>query len=185
MRFRSRADIVAALAALALATTALILEIRDRRRQGARRPASASTDLVTALPLKRRRRWPFVAAAVLGVALAGGIAAKEALEAEHRWAEAVALTEGDPAAAPAAIRRYGCAGCHTIPGVAAARGLVGPPLVGLRKRVYVAGVLPNSAGNLIRWIVDPPAIDPRTAMPASGISEAEARDVAAYLYALP
>jgi cytochrome c len=183
MRFRSSADIVAALAVLALATTALILEIRDRRRQGAR-PTSASTDLTTALPVKRRPRWRFVAA-VFGVALAGGIAAREALEAEHRWAEAVALTEGDPAAAPAAIRRYGCAGCHMIPGVAAAQGLVGPPLAGLRERVYVAGVLPNSAGNLIRWIVDPPAIDPRTAMPASGISEAEARDVAAYLYALP
>jgi hypothetical protein len=32
--------------------------------------------------------------------------------------------------------------------------------------------------------LNPPAIDPLTAMPATGISEAEARDAAAYLYTL-
>jgi cytochrome c1 len=37
---------------------------------------------------------------------------------------------------------------------------------------------------MVRWIVNPPFIDPLTAMPATGITEAEARDVAAYLYSL-
>jgi cytochrome c len=182
MRFRRSADIVAAFAALALVMTALTLEILDRRRPG-QRHESIRGGVATALPVGRRR-WPFIAAAVVGLALVVGVVADK-VEAEQRWAAAVALTAGDPAAAPAAIRRYGCAGCHVIPGVAAGRGLVGPPLQGLKERVYIAGVLPNSASNLVRWIVDPPAIDPQTAMPVSGISEAEARDVAAYLYALP
>ena len=39
-----------------------------------------------------------------------------------------------------------------------------------------------SAGQ--RWIVNPKQFDPRTAMPVTGISLGEARDVAAYLYRL-
>jgi mono/diheme cytochrome c family protein len=34
----------------------------------------------------------------------------------------------------------------------------------------------------VRWIVSPQTFSPRSAMPATGISEAEARDVAAWLY---
>jgi cytochrome c1 len=48
--------------------------------------------------------------------------------------------------------------------------------------VYVAGVATNTADNLIAWIVSPQTFSPRSAMPATGISEAEARDVATYLY---
>jgi cytochrome c1 len=43
-------------------------------------------------------------------------------------------------------------------------------------------VVPNSPENLVRWIVAPQIFSPRSAMPATGISEAEARDVATYLY---
>ncbi len=93
------------------------------------------------------------------------------------------MTGGDPSHAPEIMRRYGCTGCHTIPGVAGADGQVGTPLAGLRGRVYIAGVAANSPDNLVRWIVAPQAFSPRTAMPATGITEAEARDVAAYLYA--
>jgi cytochrome c len=42
--------------------------------------------------------------------------------------------------------------------------------------------VPNTADNLINWIVRPQAFSPRTAMPATGISQSEARDVAAWLY---
>jgi len=100
-------------------------------------------------------------------------------------AEAVAraLTSGEPRRAPELLIRYGCSGCHTVPGVPGADGRVAPPLAGLRQRVYVGGVLPNTAENLVAWIVDPRRYSPGTAMPASGIGEAEARDVAAYLYA--
>lgn len=61
---------------------------------------------------------------------------------------------------------------------------MGPPLDGLSRRVYVASVLLNTSDNLIAWIVDPPGIDPHTAMPRTGITEPEARDVAAFLYSL-
>ena len=37
---------------------------------------------------------------------------------------------------------------------------------------------------LTAWLRDPPAIDPSTAMPDLGLSEAEALHMAAYLYTL-
>lgn len=91
---------------------------------------------------------------------------------------------GDPAAGRLAIREHGCGACHTIPGVAGPRGIVGPPLEAWSRHVYIAGVLPNEPELLVRWIVDPPALVPGTAMPAMGVSEREARDIAAYLYRL-
>jgi cytochrome c2 len=94
-----------------------------------------------------------------------------------------ALTNGDPARASVLATRYGCGGCHTIPGLPAADGKVGPPLGNLRQRVFIAGVLPNTADNLINWIVQPRTYSPGSAMPATGISKAEARDIAAWLYA--
>ena len=45
------------------------------------------------------------------------------------------------------------------------------------------GRLANSPQNLIKWIRDPRTVDPLTVMPAVGLDEAGARDVAAYLYA--
>jgi cytochrome c2 len=92
------------------------------------------------------------------------------------------ITGGDPTRAGEVMRRYGCGGCHTIPGVRGADGQVGPPLSGLIHRVYIGGVATNSPDHLIRWIVDPQKLSPRSVMPATGISETEARDVAAYLY---
>ena len=59
---------------------------------------------------------------------------------------------------------------------------MGGSLEGLKERVYIGGVLTNSTGNLVEWIVDPQRFSPRTAMPATGITRDEARDVAAYLY---
>jgi cytochrome c len=80
--------------------------------------------------------------------------------------------------------RYGCAACHVIPGVVGARGLVGPPLNGMGLRGYIAGRLPNKPENMIHWIAHPQSVDPQTAMPETGISEDDARHVAAYLYTL-
>jgi cytochrome c1 len=94
------------------------------------------------------------------------------------------FTGGDPERGKETIRQKGCPSCHAIPGIREANGLVGPPLEHFADRVYIAGVLPNTPDNLVAWIRDPPGIDPLTAMPASGIGEAEARDVAAYLYAV-
>jgi cytochrome c2 len=126
-------------------------------------------------------RWPLLGTGALLAALAG--AAAVAWNAQHQSRTvAIAMTGGDPDRASAIIRRYGCAGCHTIPGIAGGDGQVGGPLVDIKRRVYVGGVVPNSPENLVRWIVAPQIFSPRSAMPATGISEAEARDVATYLY---
>lgn len=71
-----------------------------------------------------------------------------------------------------------------IPGVRGARGTVAAPLTDFGERHYIAGRLPNNADNLTRWILDPQEVDPGTAMPSVGLSEQEARDVAAYLLSL-
>ena len=98
--------------------------------------------------------------------------------------ELVVVTGGDPDRGRETIRKNGCSTCHIIPGISEAKGLVGPPLDRFADRVYVGGVLPNTPDNLVAWIIDPPSIDPLTAMPPSGVDEAEARDIAAYLYTL-
>jgi cytochrome c2 len=122
-----------------------------------------------------RRLIPLVMAAVV---------ACQSASARERAEEAAALTGGDPARAPALMRRYGCTSCHSIPGIQGATGLVGPPLAGIASRSYIAGVLTNDPQHMIRWILDPKGVDSLTAMPVTGVSEGEARDIAAYLYTL-
>lgn len=91
---------------------------------------------------------------------------------------------GNPEAGARLIENYRCGACHTIPGIKGADGLVGPPLILFARRTYVGGEVPNTPPNLIHWIMDPASIEPGTAMPALGLSEQQARDVAAYLYTL-
>jgi L-cysteine S-thiosulfotransferase len=91
---------------------------------------------------------------------------------------------GDPRSGAALIAAYGCTACHQVPGIALATGTVGPSLAGFARRAYIAGRLPNRPMMLTAWLRDPPAIDPETAMPALGLTEPEALDVAAYLYTL-
>ena len=79
------------------------------------------------------------------------------------------------------LQQFGCGQCHSIPGVANARGTSGPPLAGVRERAYLGGVAPNTPGNMARWIRDPRRFDPRTTMPAMGVTEAQAADMVAYL----
>lgn len=88
---------------------------------------------------------------------------------------------GSPQHGRELIGQYGCGACHTIPGIHAARGLVGPPLFFWGRRTMIAGELPNTPENLERWIENPPAIEPGTAMPNLGVTPPEARDMAAYL----
>jgi len=95
-----------------------------------------------------------------------------------------ALPGADAGRGRARIAKYGCVSCHAIPGVRGPGARVGPPLRHLASRAYLAGVLPNTPANLVRWLRDPPAIAPRTAMPDMGLSEADARDIAAYLLTL-
>jgi len=95
-----------------------------------------------------------------------------------------AITRGDPQRGRELAQTKGCGGCHEIPGTRGPQGNVGPSLAKIATRVYIAGVLLNSPEHLVQWLLDPPRIDPKTAMPNVGLSEQEARDVAAFLYTL-
>lgn len=91
---------------------------------------------------------------------------------------------GDPAIGKRLIEQYQCGSCHAVPGVAAADSSTGPPLNGLGKRSYIAGRIPNVDKALVAWLVNPPALKPGTMMPDLGVSEGEARHMAAYLYSV-
>lgn len=95
-----------------------------------------------------------------------------------------AATGGSAARGVAAISRYGCGSCHTIPGVSGAFGRIGPPLTAFGDRFYVAGVLQNTPVNLERWIENPPAVDEHTVMPNLHVTHQDAVDIAGYLYTL-
>ncbi len=93
---------------------------------------------------------------------------------------------GEPSAARGAqaIHQYACVTCHEIPGIVGANAPVGPPLAGIASRVMLGGVLPNSPDNMVRWLREPQKFAPRTAMPDLGLTEQDARDIAAYLATL-
>lgn len=91
---------------------------------------------------------------------------------------------GNPHQGRELIVHYGCGSCHVIPGIYTARGLVGPPLYFWSRRTMIAGEFPNTPDNLERWIENPPALEPGTAMPDVGVTPGQARDIAAYLYTL-
>jgi cytochrome c1 len=97
---------------------------------------------------------------------------------------AMATVGGSPDRGAIAIDTYGCASCHTIPGIHGATATVGPPLTKMGLRSYVGGVLPNTPRNLVDWIQNPPGIDPKTAMPNLHVTESDARDIATYLFTL-
>jgi cytochrome c len=94
------------------------------------------------------------------------------------------VPNGNPAMGKLAIERYGCGTCHSIPGVRGADGSVGPPLDHFGRRGYIAGELPNNGPNLIRWIQHPQQVEPGTAMPDAGVTDVDARNIAAYLFTL-
>jgi cytochrome c2 len=158
-----------------------------RRRPAPRKefnPQSYLAGTRVPVPTRITRLSVLVSLAVvllIGAAVYAGYQIKFAREAKAR---AIALTSGNPDRGRDLAQRYGCAGCHTIPGVPRAQGKVGPTLQGFAARVYIGGVTTNTPDNLIQWIENPRSIDPKTAMPITGISRAEARDVAAYLYTL-
>jgi len=91
---------------------------------------------------------------------------------------------GNPHRGRQLIVSYGCGSCHIVPGIYRARGLVGPPLYFFSRRTMIAGELPNNPDNLVKWLVNPKAVEPGTAMPAVGLNQKQAQDIAAYLETL-
>ena len=121
------------------------------------------------------------------VALALLIAARAAqawIEQRQALAQAEWFTGGDSARAVAAMRDLGCGACHQIPGVRGAVGLVGPPLNHMASRSYIAGVMDNTPDNMILWLRWPQGVLPMSGMPNLGMTETQARDIAAYLLSL-
>src|SRR6185437_2213912 len=94
------------------------------------------------------------------------------------------VTGGDAHRGALAIQHYGCGSCHDIPGISLATGRVGPPLGGIADRAMIAGIVPNTPDEMVRWIVMPQSMSPGNAMPNLGVTDGEARDIAAYLYTL-
>jgi mono/diheme cytochrome c family protein/cytochrome c2 len=81
------------------------------------------------------------------------------------------------------LRQYACHACHRIECVVGPDAKVGPPLENWPTRRYIAGTIPNTRDNLVRWIADPAAISPGTLMPDLGVTEAHAREMADFLFA--
>ena len=76
----------------------------------------------------------------------------------------------------------GCAGCHSLVAVNAPKGMLGPNLANIGARRWIAaGTLQNTDENLAHWIRTPQAIKHGVLMPNLGLSEDEARSIAAYL----
>lgn len=92
------------------------------------------------------------------------------------------VATADAANGKAVIERVGCGSCHAIPGVRWPQGKVGPDLDGLAERALIAGKLPNEPDVLSAYIRNAPSLVPGSGMPAMPVTEAEARDIAAYLY---
>ena len=82
------------------------------------------------------------------------------------------------------LSQYQCGACHAIPGVASAGGGVAQPLAAWSRRSYIAGRVANRPDLLARWIAEPRALVPGTAMPDMGVGDEDARAMAAYLFSL-
>ena len=151
----------------------------SRATRGRRRPVAGSAESRLHAAIRNLRRGFWIVGSSFLMAGCGADAYR------MTDADARALTGGNAEEGQTLIREYGCGSCHTIAGLPGADGEVGPPLTGIASRMYIGGVLPNSPENLVHWIEDPKAVDPRTAMPDLGVTSSDARSIAAYLYTLP
>ena len=115
---------------------------------------------------------------LLAVGLLTGCTGGKVLSSYH------VATGGDADRGEQLIVHYKCGSCHTIPGVPHANGVFGPPLNELARRSIIAGDFPNDPENLVQWVQAPTSIKPATAMPDLGLSNKQARDVAAFLETL-
>lgn len=91
---------------------------------------------------------------------------------------------GDPERGRLLVQQYQCAACHFIPEVQGPNGDAGPSLESMGRLSYIAGSIPNQPENMIRFLQNPPAVKPGTLMPALGITDDEARHMAAFMYSL-
>lgn len=118
--------------------------------------------------------WSVVVALFLAAGLAGC--------AEPRQQPRL-IEGGDPERGKEAVQLYGCVSCHAIPGVSSVNDdEIAPNLDGFDRRHYIAGQIPNRPEELVQWLRAPDQIAPGTLMPNLGVTEQDARDMAAFLY---
>lgn len=133
--------------------------------------------------LQRRARFGTIGILVLALGTIGAAAFAEYRADQHKLQQRVeALTGGSVTRGKQAFSRYGCGSCHSASGVPQASGLVGPPLNGIAERGIIGGRLENNTENLRKWIEHPQSVSPGTAMPELGVTPADSRDLAAFLY---
>ena len=111
------------------------------------------------------------------------------------------IAKGDAARGMQVYVRGGCIGCHAIAGNPMSMGVIGPNLTHFATRwTLAAGLYPNDAKHLARWIKNAPLMKPGSIMPTLGkgqidprtkaiaptgnLTDAEIADVVAYLQAL-
>jgi cytochrome c oxidase subunit II len=104
-----------------------------------------------------------------------------------RWVAGQKAAPAEPAG-PAAdgkglFTRSACVGCHTIKGVSA--GVLGPDLTHFGSRTMLAaGMWPNTPENVAEWVKDPQRLKPGVKMPGLGLTDDQAKAIAAYLSGL-
>ena len=108
-------------------------------------------------------------------------------DAFDRWVAAQRAPAAEPQGAAAEGKTIfagsACVGCHTIKGVSG--GILGPDLTHFGSRTtFAAAMFPTRADMLTAWIKNAPALKPGVKMPALGLSDDQARAVAAYLVTL-
>lgn len=132
-------------------------------------------ELLGTLPKITLGAGVFLTVFVIGYLAVNGLAT---LPYEPEWP----VPGANPERGRVLIQDYGCGSCHRIPGILNANGRVGPNLEDLGGQVYIGGQLPNAPEHLAAWIRNPQRFAPGTAMPNLGVTEADAWDIAAYLY---
>jgi len=111
----------------------------------------------------------------------------DAPDAFERWAAAQRVTPaprtGLAAQGKAIFASGACVACHTIRGVSA--GVLGPDLTTFgSRRTLAAGMFPNTPERVAEWVKNPGGLKPGVKMPALGLTDDQARAVAAYLASL-
>ncbi|MEJ7688585.1 MAG: c-type cytochrome [Variovorax sp.] len=127
---------------------------------------------------------PAIAAAKSPTAAAADACGSGAAMQVANRAEVVANVPGEVRRGERALYQYACNACHTIPGITGSSPNVGPPLTGVASRALIAGKLGNTQDNMVRWLRHTREVDPLSAMPEMGVTERDARDIAAYLATL-
>ena len=83
------------------------------------------------------------------------------------------------------ITTAGCQACHTINGVSAMIGKVGPNLTHVASRKQIAGgILDFNSANLHTWLSDPPGAKPGSLMPKLPLTPDQIDALVAYLSSL-